>query len=208
MTPVLQAKLLRVPRGEGLPARRRDGRRPVDVRVIAATNRDLEDGGREGRFREDLYYRLRVLPVPLPPLRERKGDVPLLADHFVDGFNREFKKSLRGLSRRRRATRSTPTRGPGTSGSSGTSSSGPSSSRRARYLEPGRRHPRRRSPSLSPASQLPAGGLDLEQIERSLVVQALKRSRGNQTQAGRLLGLNRDQIRYRIEKFGLEKPPS
>ena len=206
MAPVLQAKLLRFLEEKAF--RRVGGSTDVrvDVRVIAATNRNLEDGVREGRFREDLYYRLRVLPVPLPPLRERKGDVPLLADHFVDGFNREFKKSLRGLAP---DTRSALDAYPW-----------PGNIRelrnvleRAVLLSEGEfleRNDVNLTPlaTLSPSFQLPAGGLDLEQMERSLVVQALKQSGNNQTQAGKLLGLNRDQIRYRIEKFGLGKTPS
>ena len=176
----------------------------VDVRIVAATNRNLEDAVREGRFREDLYYRLRVLPVELPPLRERDGDVLLLANHFVDGFNREFKKSIRGFVPEARTALQT-------------------------YPWPGNIRELRNvleravllaekdllekedvlalTPApLSGAFQLPVGGLDLEKLERDLLVQALKRSGGNQTHAGKLLGLNRDQIRYRIAKFGLEPP--
>lgn len=206
MAPALQAKLLRFLEEKAF--RRVGGSADVrvDVRVIAATNRNLEDGVREGRFREDLYYRLRVLPVPLPPLRDRKGDVPLLADHFVDGFNREFKKNVRGLAPDARDALNLY--------------SWPGNIRelrnvleRAVLLSEGELLEQSDvilTPlaALSPSFQLPPGGLDLEQFERSLVVQALKRSGGNQTQAGRLLGLNRDQIRYRIEKFGLGKSPS
>src|SRR3989442_7970160 len=97
MTPALQAKLLRFleektfKRVGGLQDIR------VDVRVVAATHRDLEQGVRDGKFREDLFYRLQVMPIHLPPLRERRGDVPLLANYFVDMYNREFKKRVRGI---------------------------------------------------------------------------------------------------------------
>ena len=98
MTPALQSKLLRFleektfKRVGGLADVR------VDVRVVAATNRDLEEEVKAGKFREDLFYRLQVMPIALPPLRERRGDVPLLADYFIDRFNREFRKRVRGLS--------------------------------------------------------------------------------------------------------------
>ena len=98
MTPALQAKLLRFleektfKRVGGLADVR------VDVRVVAATNRDLEEEVKAGKFREDLFYRLQVMPIALPPLRERRGDVPLLANYYIDRFNREFRKRVRGLS--------------------------------------------------------------------------------------------------------------
>ena len=98
MTPGLQAKLLRFleektfKRVGGLADIR------VDVRVIAATNRDLEEEVKAGKFREDLFYRLQVMPVVLPPLRERRGDVALLARFYIERFNGEFRKRVRGLS--------------------------------------------------------------------------------------------------------------
>jgi two-component system response regulator AtoC len=203
MTPALQAKLLRFLEEKAF--RRVGGSSDirVDVRVIAATNRNLADEVKVGRFRADLYYRLSVLVVELPPLRERGEDVVLLSDAYVDRFNREFKKKVRGLTPEAKAVLQ---RG-----------SWPGNVRelrnvieRAMLLSEGR--------ELSPddlgiaaagalsaegAFSLPPDGVNLESLERDLVVQALKRTGGNQTRAAALLGLNRDQIRYRVEKFGL-----
>src|SRR5205807_1818302 len=98
MTPPLQAKLLRFL--EEKTFRRVGGTADVrvDVRVIAATNRNLDDEVRKGRFREDLFYRLNVLPLKLPALRAHMDDVPALVGFYVDIFNREFKKNVRGAS--------------------------------------------------------------------------------------------------------------
>jgi transcriptional regulator with PAS, ATPase and Fis domain len=206
MSLLLQAKLLRFLEEKAF--RRVGGSADirVDVRVIAATNRNLEEAVRAGRFREDLYYRLRVLPIALPPLRERAGDVPLLAARFVEGFNREFGKKVRGLAPDARAALD--------------AYPWPGNVRELRnVLERAvllAEHDLLRAEDVSilapPAAlaagfELPAGGVALEELEKELVIQALRRSAGNQTRAGRLLGLNRDQIRYRIEKFGLERDP-
>jgi DNA-binding NtrC family response regulator len=98
MTPGLQAKLLRFleektfKRIGGLADIR------VDVRVVAATHRNLEEEVKAGKFREDLFYRLQVMPVMLPALRERRGDIPLLVNYYIDRYNREFRKRVRGVS--------------------------------------------------------------------------------------------------------------
>jgi DNA-binding NtrC family response regulator len=203
MTPGLQVKLLRFleerafKRVGGLSDIR------VDVRVIAATNRALGAEVKAGKFREDLFYRLQVMPVALPPLRERPGDIRLLAEHYIDRYNREFRKRVQGL---------TP----------------PAAELLEQYRWPGNIRELRNAieramllaegewlqpdafPTLSRGAsswtfRLPPGGLRLEDVERQLVVQALERAGGNQTHAGQLLGINRDQVRYRIEKFGLPR---
>jgi DNA-binding NtrC family response regulator len=175
----------------------------LDVRVIAATNRDLEDEVKAGRFREDLFYRLQVMPIVLPPLRERPGDVALLAAWYIDRYNREFRKRVRGVSPEAQKLLE-------------------------QYGWPGNVRELRNAIEramlltdalvLTPedftlahavqeaAFRLPVEGVNLEEVERQLLMQALERTGGNQTRAGALLGINRDQVRYRIEKFGLPRP--
>ncbi len=205
MVPALQSKLLRFL--EEKTFKRVGGAQDlrVDVRVIAATNRTLEDEVRKGRFREDLYYRLNVLPISLPALRDRADDIPQLVNYYVDSYNAEFRKRVTRVAAEAMA-------------------------RLKAYPWPGNVRELRNAVEramlltdsdvltlehfplsgglasrLTDGVALPASGVDLEQLERSLVVQALERSGWNQTRAAALLGLNRDQIRYRIEKFKLEK---
>ncbi|HVQ27827.1 MAG TPA: sigma-54 dependent transcriptional regulator [Planctomycetota bacterium] len=174
----------------------------VDVRVIAATNRRLEDDVKAGRFREDLYYRLRVLPVDVPPLRERAGDVPLLVEHFVQAFNQEFRREVAGVEPDALAALAAY-------GWPGNVRELRNAVERAMILAVGERLALADFPNLGASKpvtngfRLPAEGVQFEELERDLVIQALERTGGNQTRAAALLGMNRDQIRYRIEKFGL-----
>jgi two-component system, NtrC family, response regulator AtoC len=204
MTPGLQAKLLRFleertfKRVGGLNDIR------VDVRVVAATNRDLEDEVKAGKFREDLFYRLQVMPVRLPPLRERVGDIRLLGAHYIDRYNREFRKHVRGLQPAAQSLLD-QYRWPGNVRELR------NAIERAMLLADNGLLGAEDFATLSRttttmAFRLPPEGVDLETVERQLLVQALHRAGGNQTQAGHLLGINRDQVRYRIEKFGLTKP--
>jgi two-component system, NtrC family, response regulator AtoC len=203
MTLALQSKLLRFleekafKRVGGLSDVR------VDVRVVAATNRNLEEEVKAGKFREDLFYRLQVMPILLPPLRERRGDIPLLASFYIDRFNSEFRKKVRGL---------TPAaielleqyQWPGNVRELR------NAIERAMLLaDRDRLEPQdftTLTRTVSPTQfKLPPEGVNIEDVERQLLVQALERSNGNQTQAAQLLGINRDQVRYRIEKFGISK---
>ena len=203
--PGLQAKLLRFL--EEKTFKRVGGSQDihVNVRIIAATNKNLEEEVKNGTFREDLYYRLDVLLVRLPPLRERAADIPVLANYYIDQFNREFRKQVHGATPKVFEALE-------------------------RYPWPGNVRELRNvveramlladgdtlaledfpmlgaRPELSEGVQLAAAGMNLENLERDLVAQALERTEWNQTRAAALLGLNRDQIRYRIEKFGLTKP--
>ena len=204
MNPTLQAKLLRFL--EEKTFKRVGGAQDihVDVRIIAATNKNLEEEVKNGAFREDLYYRLDVLPVRLPPLRERAADIKVLLKYFIDQFNREFRKRVNGAAA---DVFDALERYPWP----GNVREVWNAVERAMLLTDGDRlalddFPMLGSrPEMSGGVQLPAGGLNLEKLERDLVAQALKRTRWNQTRAATLLGLNRDQIRYRIEKFGMSK---
>jgi len=203
MTPALQAKLLRFleektfKRVGGLSDVR------VDVRVIAATHRNLDQLVEENKFREDLFYRLQVMPIVLPPLRERTGDVTLLTHYFVDRFNREFKKKVNHISAAAMKVLEDY-------GWPGNVRELRNAIERAMLLIDSTTLEASHLTMLARAHassrfQLPPEGVSLEELERQLLVQALERSGGNQTQAGELLGLNRDQVRYRIEKFSLPR---
>jgi two-component system, NtrC family, response regulator AtoC len=218
----LQAKLLRVLE-EG-SFRRVGGLKdlPLDVRVIASSNRDLRAESEAGRFRLDLYYRLSVIQIELPPLRERGDDVLLLANFYIAHFNQRLRKRIRGSTRQveeilrryhwpgnvrelrnviervmiledsdvitsdwlprelvrdERPVSSTPVVAGGQPGA-----------------------------AAAPSFRLPDGGIDLEQVELTLVRQAMERSGGNQTRASELLGISRDQLRYRLKKIEESQP--
>jgi DNA-binding NtrC family response regulator len=202
MTAPLQAKLLRFleektfKRVGGLADIR------VDVRVVAATNRDLEEEVKAGKFREDLFYRLQVMPIPLPPLRERRGDVPILAHYYIDRFNREFKKRVKGLSPAA-TTLLEQYQWPGN-----VRELRNAIERAMLLIDRDRLEPEdftTLTRSVGPTQfRLPPDGVNLEDVERQLLTQALERAGGNQSHAAQLLGINRDQVRYRIEKFGLK----
>jgi two-component system, NtrC family, response regulator AtoC len=207
MVPALQAKLLRFLEEKAFKRVGGSHDIRVDVRVIAATNRNLEEQVRTGQFREDLFYRLNVLPIVLPSLRAHLDDVPALVTFYIDLFNREFRKNVRGTSPE--AARELRTYGwPGNIREVRNAVERAMLLAEGPWLEP------QDFPAVAARRQavhdigLPAEGVDLEQLEKSLVVQALERSGHNQTRAAALLGLNRDQIRYRVEKFGLTKPAS
>ncbi|HUO28302.1 MAG TPA: sigma 54-interacting transcriptional regulator [Bryobacteraceae bacterium] len=203
---MLQAKLLRVLEEQSF--RRLGGLKDIqlDLRVIAATNKNLREAVKEGAFRQDLYFRLNVIQIVLPPMRERREDILPLGRFFIEHYNRKFRRAIEGLApaaedlllahdwpgnvRELRnaieramileeSTRITP-------------SSLPISITR-----------REDQPAAVPHPEIPSDGLSLEDNERMLLARALEKTGGNQTQAARLLRITRDTLRYKMKKFNL-----
>lgn len=210
----LQAKLLRVLE-EGA-FRRVGGLKdiPLDVRVIAASNRDLKQESEQGRFRLDLYYRLSVIQIDIPALRERGDDVLLLSTHYIETISSKIRRrqKINGLSAdvaalfRRyswpgnvRELRNVIERALILEDSEEITTE---------YLPAGMiGHTSTHASNLKtapvgPSFVLPDGGISLDEAELSFVKQAIERSGGNQTKAAKLLGISRDQLRYRLQKLG------
>lgn len=203
MPPALQAKLLRFL--EEKTFRRVGGVKDieVDVRIIAATNRDIESFVAAGDFREDLYYRLNIIPIQLPPLRERGDDIRIIAEYYVDLFASEFRRGPRQISNE--------------AVNKLTSHYWPGNVRELRntieravlfcktdvigtddLVVGGSPHGK-----LLNLTHIPADGVSLQDIEENLVRRALAQTNNNQTKAAKLLHLSRDQLRYRMERYGL-----
>ncbi len=199
----MQVKLLRVIQSRVIERLGSTRSVDVDVRLVAATSRDLEAMVARGTFREDLYYRLNVFPIGLPPLRDRKSDILLLADHFVESFNRSHDKAVKRIST-------------------------PAIDMLMAYHWPGNvrelencieravlmaRDDVILGHHLPPSLQLPAEatstaplGLEaqLDRVEQDLVVDALKASRGNMAKAARALAITERQMGLRVRKYGID----
>jgi two-component system, NtrC family, response regulator PilR len=211
MSGVMQVKLLRVLQERKF--RRVGGldELTADIRVIAATNQDLEKAVAEGRFREDLFYRINVIPIVLPPLRERREDIPLLAEHFLAKYADQMQKPVTAISgpamellmkhdwpgnirelenvlERAVALEATPTV-------------------LIESLPPSIRDGSSRGPSAQPSNDFPDTGFDLEahvkEIERAYLAQALDRTGGVQVKAAELLGMSFRSFRYYVKKYNL-----
>ena len=208
-----QAKLLRVIEEKSF--RRVGGVKDiqVDVRIVAASNKDLDQERKAGRFREDLFYRLKVVPILLPPLRDRPEDIVPLAAYYIRVFNREFAKQVTGLSSAAEHAL-VHYRWPGNVRELKNVLERAVLLQAGTVVEAGDLPPEilgvpEPSPTAGPRSApgggivIPPGGLSLEKLEDDLVRQALDQTRGNQTRASALLGLSRDSLRYRMKKMGL-----
>jgi len=179
----------------------------VDVRVIAATNQDLRAALEQGTFREDLYYRLNVVPISIPPLRERREEIPYLVDHFIARFTRESEKPLAGITpaalklltdfhwpgnvrELENIIERAVALSVGTVIDVGDIRLDVSASRPAPVAAGG-------------SVPFPPEGMTLEQFEDEIIREALRRAGGNKSQAARLLGLSRNALRYRLSKLGV-----
>jgi two-component system, NtrC family, response regulator AtoC len=213
MTLGMQAKLLRVLEGQSF--RRVGGVKniTVDVRVIVASNRNLEDAVRASKFRQDLYFRLAIIPMYLHPLREHKEDIAPLLDHFIQHYNQKFRKNIQLLTREADELLMNydwP----------GNIRELKNAIERVMILAEGNRVAVRHLPiriseggimpvpmgegSSNGEIRLPAGGFSLYNVEKDLIRQALDQARGNKTSAARLLQISRDTLRYKVKKYKLE----
>jgi two-component system, NtrC family, response regulator AtoC len=227
LSPLLQAKLLRVLEDQVI--RRVGGVRDmqVDVRVIAASNRDLERAVRENTFRQDLYYRLAIISIFLPPLRERKEDILPLVEFFIGRYNRKFRKNVTGITDDTRRlmlkhdwpgnvrelknaveramileedTQLNPAYLPFAVAKQHSALTAFETSSGQNGGNASKQLPDGRS---LPKLEIPEGGTSLEEVERELVEIAMSQANNNQTHAARLLDISRDALRYKLKKFGL-----
>jgi transcriptional regulator with PAS, ATPase and Fis domain len=202
----MQAKILRLI--EQKTFRRMGGVKDVhvDVRIIAATNKDLRKLMAEGRFREDLFYRINIVTLRIPALRERRDDILPLAKHFVDKYNRDFHKMVRKMSKEVEHFFMVY-------GWPGNVRELKNVIERAMILGEGdslllehlpMEIVRGNQEQIMTGFNLPQEGISMEKLEESLVRKALMMTCGNQTKSAMLLGISRDSLRYRMLKFGIE----
>jgi two-component system response regulator PilR (NtrC family) len=213
MSLTTQVKMLRVLEERKVSRVGSTSSEPIDVRIIAATNKELEEEVRRNHFREDLFYRLNVIPIYLPSLRERKDDIPLLAGYFLAKYSRSMGKSVTSLSREAKIALE-QSEWPGNvrelenviqrhvalcQGSCIERIQSPRLSRSAQEQAP----PRSTRPQMIPETGIHLESL-LEDFERKHIQEALKATAGNLTNAAKLLGMSYRSIRYRVKKLGLK----
>jgi DNA-binding NtrC family response regulator len=204
----IQAKLLRALQERKIRRVGGTHEMSVDVRVIAATNRDLRAMVADGRFRDDLYYRINVLSIDVPPLRERREDIPVLIDYFLKKHTKNTSRLITGLTpetKKLMIDYSWP----------GNVRQLESAIERAILLAEGEKITLEDLPTevrqdVGPASEgtfkLPAEGINFEDVERNLITQAMEQTDYNITKAAKLLGLTFRTLQYRLEKFGIKRP--
>jgi len=205
---MLQAKLLRVLEEQSF--RRLGGLKDInlDLRVVAATNKNLREAVKEGAFRQDLYFRLNVIQILIPPLRERSDDILPLTRFFIEHYNRKFKRNIEGVNdaaAKLLLSHDWP----------GNVRELRNAIERSMILEESAlitppslpisiSRPDPSTPLAAlPGLDIPTDGLSLEDNERNLLARALEKTDGNQTQAARLLRITRDTLRYKMKKFNL-----
>ncbi|MFA7617790.1 MAG: sigma-54 dependent transcriptional regulator [Thiohalomonadaceae bacterium] len=201
----IQAKLLRFLETGEVQAVGEATTRRVDVRVIAATHRDLHQEVQAGRFRADLYYRLNIIPLELPPLRERTGDIPLLLSAFTARLSQQhdlepplYQASTLAMLERYRW--------PGNVRELRNLCERMVILFAGRYVTPENLPYEIRAesrPADGASFVLPNGGIRLEELEQTMIRQALERTHGNRSHAARLLGLTRDTLLYRLKKYAI-----
>jgi DNA-binding NtrC family response regulator len=212
--PAIQVKLLRVLQDREFERLGGTKTHKVDVRLVAATNRDLRAALEEGTFREDLYYRLNVVAIDIPPLRDHKEDIPALANYFLERYARESGKPVIGITPEA-MTRLMDYHWPGNVRElqniierGVTLSSAPSTGATTGtmldvadiYIE------NSTARSASSSTHVLPPGMTLEQWEDETIREALRRANGNKSQAARALGLSRNALRYRLSKLGVPDP--
>jgi DNA-binding NtrC family response regulator len=203
----IQVKLLRVLQDREFERLGSTKTLKVDVRLVAATNRDLRAALEEGTFREDLYYRLNVVAIDIPPLREHKEDIPTLVEYFLEKSTRESNQKVQGITPQAmkllmdfhwpgnvRELQNVLERAV-------TLSSDAMLDVRDIHIDGAARRA-----SADSAAALPEG-MTLEQWEEEMLREALRRANGNKSQAARALGLSRNALRYRLSKMGVADPP-
>jgi two-component system response regulator AtoC len=203
----LQVKLLRVLQEGEITPLGGVGSKKIDVRVIAATSKDLAKEVEAGRFREDLFYRINVMTISLPPLRERRGDIPLLVGYFIDMFNKKLNKDIEGLS-----SETMPIlmgyQWPGNIRELENVIERAVLLAKGRWIAPEDLPPGITSDQSLPSTMLPNGTLSLKKasriIEKDLIKKALELTGGNRTQAAKILEISRPKLISKIKAFQLE----
>jgi DNA-binding NtrC family response regulator len=225
MSPNLQVELLRVLEDKEVKRVGDTQTVRVDVRLITASNKDLEELIERGRFREDLYYRLNVVPIYLPPLRERREDIPLLVSHFLEKHNKENEKHVTKIAPGAMALL-LQYPWPGnvrelenylaravvlSTGDTLTAEMLPANVRS--YQAPTRQKATAKAATLdqlfgahsaAPPKRIPADATDLlARMEKMLIERVLKLTKNVQTDAARILGINRNTLRHKIKEYGI-----